>query len=229
MATATLRAVTLSHRFPGGADLFADLSFTIGGGEVVGICGPSGSGKSTLLSILAGWQTPTTGTIHKTGIDRTGWVFQNPHGVPARTALDHVAFPLLAAGLTRADAEQRAREVMARVHLDDVAGRRFRDLSGGEAQRLMLARSVCSAPDLLLVDEPTAQLDLTTAATVNRSLTNIAQEGIIIVIATHDPGTRAACGRIIDLADLQPAGHEQAGPEQADPDEGSRLQDVPNP
>jgi len=200
--TTTIRAEGLGHRFPGGADLFHDLSFSIGAGEVVGVCGPSGCGKSTLLSVLAGWQAPTAGTVDRTGIDRTGWVFQNPHGVPARTALDHVAFPLLCRGLARPDAEARAREVLRRFDLEQVAGRRFRELSGGESQRLMLARSVCSAPDLLLVDEPTAQLDLTTAATVNRSLEHIAQEGTIVVIATHDPGTRAACTRVLDLAEV---------------------------
>jgi ABC-type lipoprotein export system ATPase subunit len=194
-----IRAHDLGHRFPGGALLFHALTFELDPGDVVGVCGPSGCGKSTLLSILAGWQRPIEGRLEQVGITRTGWVFQNPYGVPGRTALDHVAFPLLVRGLSRAAAEAQATEVMARFALEQVRDRPFRALSGGEAQRLMLARSVCSAPDLLLVDEPTAQLDLTTAATVNKTLHNIAQGGTIVVIATHDPDTRAACARVIDL------------------------------
>jgi ABC-type lipoprotein export system ATPase subunit len=78
-------------------------------------------------------------------------------------------------------------------------------LSGGEAQRLMLARAVATADDLLLVDEPTAPLDMSTAATVNKVLANIAQQDTIVVVATHDPHTRDACTRVIDLADYQTA------------------------
>jgi ABC-type lipoprotein export system ATPase subunit len=195
-----VRGIGLEHRFPGTAALFTGLEFTLRPGQIVGLCGPSGSGKSTLMSILAGWVTPTRGRIELTGVDRTGWVFQNPHGVPGRTALDLVCLPLLARGETRAAAERRALQVLADFRLDAAAGQPFRELSGGEAQRLMLARAVCSAPDLLLVDEPTAQLDVTTAATVNETLGAIAQDGTIVVIATHDPHTRAACTEVIDLA-----------------------------
>lgn len=194
-----VRAVGLGHTFAGGAPLFRGLSFELVPGDVVGVCGPSGCGKSTLLSIAAGWLVPGEGRLERSGITRVGWVFQNPHGVPGRTALDHVSFPLLAKGMARRDAEPRARSAMARFNLEHVRDRPFRALSGGEAQRLMLARSICAAPDLLLVDEPTAQLDLSTAATVNQALKNIGQEGTIVVIATHDPETRAACSRVIDL------------------------------
>ncbi|SEG82491.1 putative ABC transport system ATP-binding protein [Thermomonospora echinospora] len=196
-----VRAIGLGHRFPGTAELFSGLTFELHPGQVTGLCGPSGSGKSTLLSILAGWVAPAEGTLERTGVSRTGWVFQNPYGVPRRSALDHVSLPLLAQGWTRGQAERRALEVMADFGLTAVADRQFRRLSGGEAQRLMLARSVCSAPDLLLVDEPTAQLDLRTARTVNRTLGAIAQDGTIVVIATHDPDTRAVCTRVIDLAE----------------------------
>jgi ABC-type lipoprotein export system ATPase subunit len=126
-----------------------------------------------------------------------------PDGVPDRTALDHVCLPLLAKGQPRQDAERHATGVLERFKLEKVARQPFRELSGGEAQRLMLARAVCSAPDLLLVDEPTAQLDITTAATVNETLGEVAQDGTIVVIATHDPHTRAACTHVIDLAASQ--------------------------
>ncbi|MGH3501626.1 MAG: ATP-binding cassette domain-containing protein [Nocardioidaceae bacterium] len=198
-----VRGTGLSHRFAGTADLFTSLSFELRPGQIVGVCGPSGSGKSTLLGILAGWVTPEHGEVETVGIARTGWVFQNPFGVPGRTALDHVCLPLLAQGQARRAAEQQALAVMARFQLTDVASQPFRDLSGGETQRLMLARSVCAAPDLLLVDEPTAQLDRHTATAVNNTLGAIAQEGTIVVIATHDPDTRAACTHVIDLTRLQ--------------------------
>ena len=175
------------------------LDMTLRRGEFFSVVGPSGCGKSTLLSILAGWVEPTGGRVRTTGVERTGWVFQNPYGVPGRTALDHVALPLLARGTPRAAAEVRAREVMADFRLSEVADRPFRQLSGGEAQRLMLSRAVCSAPDLLLVDEPTAQLDLRTAETVNATLGGVAGRGTIVVIATHDPHTREACTDVIDL------------------------------
>ncbi|HEX8628651.1 MAG TPA: ATP-binding cassette domain-containing protein [Catenuloplanes sp.] len=190
----------LGHRFPGTAYLFQALDFELRPGRIVGLCGPSGSGKSTLLSILAGWVVPTEGVVRMTGVRRTGWVFQNPYGVPGRSALDHVCLPLLAKGQSRRQATRRAGEVLERFRLTGVGHQPFRELSGGEAQRLMLARALCSAPDLLLVDEPTAQLDISTAATVNDTLGAIAQDGTIVVIATHDPHTRAACTEVIDLS-----------------------------
>jgi ABC-type lipoprotein export system ATPase subunit len=199
-ATREVRGTGLGHRFPGSPYLFESLDFVLRPGEIVGLCGPSGSGKSTLLSILAGWVAPTAGRVETIGVGRTGWVFQNPYGVPRRTAIDHVCLPMLAAGRSRASAQRRAREVLATFRLEHAADQPFRELSGGEAQRLMLARAVCAAPDLLLVDEPTAQLDIVTAASVNETLGAVAQDGTIVVIATHDPQTRAVCTEVVDLA-----------------------------
>ena len=194
----------LAHRFPGTDTLFEHLDFTIEPGHTVAICGPSGCGKSTLLSILAGWERPAEGTVERSGVDRI---------------LDHVVFPLLAKGERRRDAEPEAMAAMELFDLGYAAGRRFSDLSGGEAQRLMLARAVCSKPDLLLVDEPTAQLDTRTAHSVSHVLGNLAGQGMIVVVATHDPDTRDACERVIDLADYAPAGNQtSATPER----EGTR-------
>lgn len=200
-----VRLRDLAHAFPGTQLLFQGLDADLRPGEVVGLVGPSGSGKSTLLSILAGWVSPLQGEVERIGVAHTGWVFQNPHGVPRRTALDHVALPLLAHGARRKDAQRDAREILERFDLDAVADRQYRALSGGEAQRLMLARAVAAASDLLLVDEPTAQLDLGTAESVNDVLAGIAQENTVVVVATHDPHTREACTRVIDLADFQAA------------------------
>ena len=135
----------LAHRFPGTDVLFEHLDFTAIPGQTVAICGKSGCGKSTLLSILAGWEKPYHGTVERKNVERVGWVFQNPYGVPGRTALDHVVFPLLAKGLRRREAEPQALEAMGLFDLG-MHDRRFGELSGGEAQRLMLA--VQYAPDL---------------------------------------------------------------------------------
>ncbi len=198
-----IRAEGLSHEFLRNHPLFIDLNFQLNAGDLVAVVGPSGSGKSTLLSIIAGWLKPTRGLIVSQNIDRIGWVFQNPHGVSRRTAIDHVALPLMAQGLARKQAEARAEEILSLFSLGAVEKQQFRELSGGEAQRLMLARAVATAPDILLVDEPTAQLDLHTSATVNKVLAGLAREESIVMVATHDPDTRDVCHRVIDLAGFQ--------------------------
>ena len=126
----------LAHRFPGTDLLFEHLDFVAEPGSTIAVCGPSGCGKSTLLSILAGWEKPYAGTVTREGVNRVGWVFQNPYGVAERTALDHVVFPLLAKGMRRKEAEPKALEAMGLFDLEYAADRRFSDLSGGEAQRL---------------------------------------------------------------------------------------------
>lgn len=189
----------LGHRFSGQPWLFTGLDAVLLPGHVYAVTGPSGSGKSTLLALLAGWLDPGAGTVEREDVARVGWVFQNPHGVARRTAGDHVALPLLARGMTRGAATTRAGELMADFGLGDLVGREFAALSGGEAQRLMLARGVASGPDLLLVDEPTAQLDARTAAGVDATLGVLSGAGAIVVVATHDPHTRAACTDHLDL------------------------------
>jgi ABC-type lipoprotein export system ATPase subunit len=189
--------------------LFQGLSCALTPGNVYGLIGPSGSGKSTLLSLLAGWVEPTVGEVELVDIEKIGWVFQNPHGVSNRSALDHVILPLLAKGLDRAVAEQLAYNYLSSFNLLDVALSSFKELSGGEAQRLMLARGIAAEPSLLLVDEPTAQLDLSTSRQVSDVLSNIASANTIVVIATHDEHTKNACNFVIDLARFQGQLQEQ--------------------
>ena len=201
-ATMSLKVENLSHSFTD-SPLFSGLSFEVFPGEVVALVGPSGSGKSTLLSILSGWLKPTHGTVQKIGIETTGWVFQNPLGTARRTVLDHVVLPLLGKGYSRAKAQQLALDILAKFSLENLADHQYRLLSGGESTRLMLARAAATAPSLLLIDEPTAQLDLATSASVNAVIASIAQENTIVLVATHDPQTKSACSRVIDLADYQ--------------------------
>jgi lipoprotein-releasing system ATP-binding protein len=198
--------VTLSrvgHRFGCGSWLFRGLTCELLPGKSYALTGPSGSGKSTLLSLLAGWEQPAEGEISRDGGGRIGWVFQNPYGVPRRTARDHVSLPLLAQGLTTDEADLQATDFLVRFGLERVADREFRSLSGGEAQRLMLARGIATKPALLLVDEPTAQLDLTTGEEVNRTLRELVTPETTVVVATHDEHTQNACTDHIDLRNFQ--------------------------
>lgn len=190
----------LGHRFPGGHWLFRGLDHDFRPGTVTALTGPSGCGKSTLLAIVAGSTPPEEGTVVRHGLQRTGWVFQNPHGAARRTALDHVVLPLLTGGLTRQRAETRARDLLGLFGLAGADTRKYAQLSGGEAQRLMLARALAGDPDLLLVDEPTAQLDPQNASTVSQTLGHLADAGAVVVVATHDQRTRDACDEVVDLA-----------------------------
>ena len=198
---ASVQLNQVGHAFSPEHPLYNGLTEVLEDDQIYAITGPSGSGKSTLLGILAGWITPSQGEV-RTDVKSIQWVFQNPHGVARRTALDHVSIPFIAQGMTRHEADSCALELLDEFGLRSVAQSPFSSLSGGEAQRLMLARGVASKPDLLLVDEPTAQLDRKTADEVNRSLQALAGRGVIVVIATHDPQTMAMCTRIIDLADM---------------------------
>lgn len=189
----------LGHRYGEGPWLFQGLSATLRPGASWAVVGPSGSGKSTLLWLLAGWINPSSGRIGRAGVTRSSWVPQHPLGVARRTALDQVVLALLVRGMARGQAEARATEVLSRFGLQKVAGRAFGDLSGGEAQRLMLARATVTDADLLLVDEPTAQLDARTAGTVTGCLHELVHAGGIVVVATHDVRVAARCDHVLEL------------------------------
>ena len=190
----TLRDV--GHTFTGDTWLFRSLNADLRPDRVYALVGPSGSGKSTLVK-------PSEGSIQRLNIGKTSWVFQNPIGVARRSVIDHVTLPYLAQGLPAPQAEARACELLAQFGLAERASSEYRELSGGEAQRLMLARGVASGADLLLVDEPTAQLDVHTADTVNARLGALSRQGMIVVVATHDHRTRDAATDVIDLEDYQ--------------------------
>lgn len=207
-----IAAVDLGHRFGEGEWLFRGLTAVFEPGRVYALTGPSGSGKSTLLSLLAGWEEPAEGKIHRTNLGRVNWVFQNPYGVPRRTAVEHVMFPLLVQGKRPLRAEAHARTLLKKFRLAAVADRQFRALSGGEAQRLMLARALAASPALLLVDEPTAQLDLATADEVNAVLAGLAAAHTTVVVATHDERTRDACTDHLELRNFQVRQHAEPQP-----------------
>jgi len=198
-------AEDLGHRFPPAPFLWRHLSFHVYAGEIVAVCGRSGCGKSTLLSIIAGWQKPCEGICRHNGT-KVNWVFQNPYGAAYRTALDIASYPLLCLGMNRAEAELEAHRTLDMFALSNREHTLFSALSGGEAQRLMLARAINAHPDVLLVDEPTAQLDNSTSQLVNASLAHLACNGAAVLVATHDPQTRQACDRVLDLNSYGTAG-----------------------
>lgn len=198
--TASITATKIGFEYPkADAPVFQELTFSIQAGNLVALGGPSGSGKSTLLSILGGATKPTAGTINFVETDPIQWVFQNPHGPAHRTTIDIAGMPALARGAYRREAEFAARAALEDVALAHRASAPFHTLSGGEAQRLMLARAVVAEPSLLLVDEPTAQLDRASATTVIRVLRKIGATQRLVVIATHDPRVIEQCDTQIEL------------------------------
>jgi putative ABC transport system ATP-binding protein len=192
-----------------------DVSLTLHRGEIVGLAGPSGSGKSTLIHVLAGLQVPTSGTVVVADVELTatgtrrrasfryrhvGLVFQRFHLLPSLSARGNVALPLVEAGVRKRDRRARATELLEAVGLGDRTTHNPDELSGGEQQRVAIARALVTDPDLLLMDEPTGELDSKTSARVLETVRSIAADRAI-VIASHDEQTLDATDRIIRLHD----------------------------
>jgi len=186
-----------------------EIDFTLATEESVAIVGASGSGKSTLLSIIAGLDTPTTGTVRVCGVDlfaidedaraavrgeRMGFVFQSFQLLANLTALENVMLPLELQG--RGDARAQAAEMLRRVGLGERLSHYPKVLSGGEQQRVALARAFVVRPAVLLADEPTGSLDFATGATVMELMFDLNREiGTTLVLVTHDPAIAARCDR----------------------------------
>ncbi len=190
-----------------------EISFALGARESVAIVGASGSGKSTLLSILAGLDTPSTGTVVLAGTDlfaldedaraevrsrQVGFVFQSFQLLGNLTALENVMLPLELKG--RADARSAATEMLRRVGLGERLGHYPKVLSGGEQQRVALARAFVMRPALLLADEPTGSLDPVTGERIMDLMLQLnAEQGTTLVLVTHDPALAARCNRTLRL------------------------------
>ena len=171
------------------------VSCTLRPGVQVALTGPSGSGKSTLLHLLAGLDTPTSGTIDWPGLDGSpggrpgliGMVFQGPSLLPPLDVTENIALPLLLAGSTETQARERAMAALHDVGLDELAARLPEELSGGQAQRVAVARALAVRPRVILADEPTGQLDSAHAAQVVGLLLDAATMlGAALVLSTHD-------------------------------------------
>jgi putative ABC transport system ATP-binding protein len=196
--------------------------FAIGRGEIVAVMGPSGSGKSTLLHCLAGILVPDTGEVwfesqrldtqsdaRRSELRRAdfGFVFQFGQLVPELTAEENVALPLLLAGSRRADAFVQARRLLEPLGLDGLGGRRSGELSGGQAQRVALARGLVAEPKVLFADEPTGSLDSLTGEQVMDLLVDRARaQGTTVIIVTHEPRVAAYADREVVVRDGRASG-----------------------
>jgi putative ABC transport system ATP-binding protein len=191
------------------------ITFEIPTKQTVAIVGPSGSGKSTLLGLMAGLDRPTTGSIQLDGTDITnmgesqmarfrrekvGYIFQSFHLIPTLTAIENVAIPLELSGVSRAD--DRAVELLAMVGLSDRMEHYPVQLSGGEQQRVAVARAFACRPPILLADEPTGNLDSSTGAHIIQLLLSLHRDyGTTLVLVTHDAGLASSMQRVLSLRD----------------------------
>jgi putative ABC transport system ATP-binding protein len=193
--------------------ILRDIDLAVTPGEAVAVVGASGSGKSTLLALLAGLDTPTSGSVRLDGVDLftldedrraelrgrvLGFVFQSFQLLPALTAVENVALPLELSGNDQA--EELARQMLVRVGLGERLHHYPKHLSGGEQQRVALARAFVVRPKLLLADEPTGSLDAESGAAVIALLFQLNREyGTTLVLVTHDEALAARCARVVRL------------------------------
>ena len=196
-----IAANALSKRYPGGLNALRDVTFTIDDGEMVFITGHSGAGKTTLFRLLAAIERPTSGSIVVNGQNLAslrrsaipylrrnfGLIFQDQKLLFDRSVLDNVMLPLAIVGLPPKEALRRARAALDKVGLQDREKANPIALSGGEQQRLAIARAVVNRPAILLADEPSANLDVASAAAILEIFRAFHQVGVTVIIATHDP------------------------------------------
>jgi cell division transport system ATP-binding protein len=203
----------VSKKYSRDATALTDISISISKGEWVFLSGPSGAGKSTLLKMIAAMERPSSGTIKVNGQDigrlkasglpylrrNLGLIFQQQTLLTDRNVLSNVMLPLLVIGTAKADAEKRARAALDKVGLLDKAAFEPLALSGGEQQRVTIARAIVNRPQIILADEPTANLDRASANKVMDALKAFHGVGVTCVVATHDEQILAAAQRVLYL------------------------------
>jgi putative ABC transport system ATP-binding protein len=185
-------------------------------GEFVAIVGPSGSGKSTLMNLIGCLDTPTEGTYllrakEVAGLDknelarirneRVGFVFQNFNLLPQITAFENVEMPLLFGGIPRKERKERAHALLAKVGLADRMEHRPTELSGGQMQRVAVARALAMNPDIVLADEPTGNLDTSSGGDVMSLFEELWKQGRTMIVITHDAALARRAGRIVEIRD----------------------------
>ena len=185
-------------------------------GEFLAIMGPSGSGKSTLMNLLGCLDTPTSGTYILNGKDvsqmhdddlaeirnkEIGFVFQTFNLLPRTTALDNVALPMIYAGYSKSERNERATEVLTQVNLSDRMDHQPNQLSGGQRQRVAIARALVNKPSIILADEPTGNLDSKTSIEIMNLFNDIHKNGNTVILVTHEEDIAKYAHRIIRLLD----------------------------
>lgn len=192
------------------------IDLQINKGEYVALMGPSGSGKSTLMNLLGCLDTPTSGTYILNGKDvsqmhdddlaevrnkEIGFVFQTFNLLPRTTALDNVALPMVYAGYSKSERNERAKEVLTQVGLGDRMDHQPNQLSGGQRQRVAVARALVNKPSIILADEPTGNLDSKTSIEIMKLFGEIHASGNTVILVTHEEDIAAYAHRIIRLKD----------------------------
>ena len=212
-----LRGVTKIYQ-PDGQEVtgLADVNLDIQSGDFLAVMGPSGSGKSTLMNILGCLDIPSSGTYEIKGMPvsrlspeelarlrnrEIGFVFQVFHLLPRYTALRNVELPLLYAGVGREERAQRALSALRAVGLEDRRNHLSNQLSGGQKQKVAIARALVNRPTLLLADEPTGNLDSKSGEELMEILARLNEEGTTIVVVTHDPAIARRAKRIVYIID----------------------------
>ncbi len=216
MSVASLALRDVTHRYgEGGPPVLRDVTLSIEAGQTVALMGPSGSGKTTLLTILGLLTAPSSGVVELDGepapkagpalarirAERFGWVFQTANALPRRTALDNAALGLLVRGQPRNVARQQALPALEAVGVAHLAQKEARQLSGGELQRVCIARALAARPSFILADEPTGQLDHATTLDVTAALLRNRPAGTAVILATHDAEVARQCNRLVRVID----------------------------
>ncbi|MFY0665207.1 MAG: ABC transporter ATP-binding protein [Natronospirillum sp.] len=194
-----------------------DVSMVIQPGEFTAIVGPSGSGKSTLLQLMGGLDTPSTGEVRLSDKaislmsgkelsdfrrDHIGFIFQAYNLIPVLSAAENCEYIMLLQGVPKAERQRRVDAMLARVGLEGKAHRRPKELSGGQQQRVAVARAMVSQPDIILADEPTANLDSQTGKDLLDMMHELnRKEGMTFVFSTHDPMIMERASRLVQLRD----------------------------
>lgn len=193
-----------------------DVNLNVEGGEYLAIMGPSGSGKSTLMNIIGCLDKPTKGDFKLDGLDilnlsenaladvrlkKLGFVFQNFQLLPRQTAVENVALPLIYAGVGKRERLKRAAAALDKVGLSDRINFVPNQLSGGQKQRVAIARAMVNQPKILLADEPTGALDSKSSAQVMDLFTTLNQEGVTVIMITHDSHVAGFAKRRVDIFD----------------------------
>ena len=211
------RGVTKTYRTGSvTVDALKDLSIAIERGEFLAVMGPSGSGKTTFLNCLSGLDEIDAGSVlvedrdvhrmkdadrSKYRAEKMGFIFQSFNLIPVFTAAENVELPLLLAGTSPGDARRKAEETLERVGLGHRKSHRPNEMSGGEQQRVTIARALAGNPVIVWADEPTGNLDTETAWQVMDLLHQLNADGLTVVLVTHDPAIGAKAGRVIRMRD----------------------------
>ncbi len=196
----------------GGRRVLDGVDVAVAPGERLALLGPSGSGKTTLLGLLAGLDRPDGGRVELTGADvaglepaalraRVGTVLQGYGLVTLLTAAENVALPLLARRVPPGEVEERTDDALRAVGLGERGSSLVEELSGGEQQRVAVARALAGRPEVLLADEPTAELDAASRGVVLDLLLGASRRGVAVVLATHDPAVALRCDRRLHVVD----------------------------